>query len=507
MSVSYLELTLISISIVASVLLSVIPSQRDRTLTQGIRPSLWTTVLAFVLAFTTFGIILAALILAWIPLLSLDAFTAIVFTLIPALINMPVDLLQDVMYRISRRHYPSLHIRNSDFCYLRIGVLTCCEQRWKGGWFTLFHNSNDQLICRDNKCGAHIFVRYHPENSPGSDSNFGLRSRHRSNTFSNRPVPGQQVPIRSIGFLHHERNAQQANAQVASGPRHANQDNRTLEVALPVVEQHGQPPSTLSIQRSNNALVSVAVDRGLNLGITGQVTGPSESLSGTSSGHRTSPTPPTASTEEQASPGDTQWFGKRIGHTVHCVQLADVNDGMIVWWWNALMSASPLVAFPQYARLQHRYQVLNALSLLSDVIRVGDFILEYRRPFFEWLFKNDMGTRRGLISTPAIMCNLIVRRIPLEEWSAIPKFIPNDFTYPLSRDDGYPLLFYLLAERSRIFTLPRQEKSSANVIIEEALKADFSSRADFNINATKWVDDWLSAWGMEPELIREFDQS
>lgn len=504
---TYLELILISISLLVSLLVSLMFSQRDRILTRGIRSSRYLTTLGLALVFTTFGMMATVLILAWMPLLSVDALAAIVFALIPGLLNLPVDLLHDELFRIVRRSYPSLNISDEDLCYVCIGEKACGKQYEKGGWLTPFHNLNDQVICLDKRCGAHVFIRYRPEECSSSGRFFRMQHQSECYSFSSRPIAGCRTPIRSIAFPCTETTQTNARlARVQDGDMiNSHQEVCVSDVALSVVEHRGQPPVAVLNQRPNDALISVAVDRGANAEASKRASEAAVCTSRMSFGRRTPTSPRTIPKDKQALPGDVQWCGKRIGHTSHCVQLADMKDGMIVWWWNAIMAASSLVAFPEYVRLQHRNQVLKALSLLSDIVRVGDFILEYRRSFFEWLLMNDVDLKRGLISTPAFLCNSIIRRIPLAEWNEVSNIDADDFKFPRVRSDEYALIFYMLTEQSQLFSLPKQAKSSANVIIEELLKAEFTSRMEFDRSARRWVDDWLCAWGVRCEVLKNFD--
>lgn len=386
---------------------------------------------------------------------------------------MPTDLLCDVLYRLFRRHHESLTIDWADFCCLRVGERTCGSNHRGGGWSTKFLNLNGDEVCADERCGAHIFVRYHSGNPFRLESCLPSNCVRKVNDFSGRPVPTRRMPITSTAFV----NPEPTSSEKHSAAEQGGQSHQSLQPNGQIVVQVENPPGTSAVQETSSTASPLPT--------AGQLTR-ERALSGAKS--------------------DTHWLGRRVGHTVHCVQLADETDGISVWWWNAIMSASSLVVNPKLVRLQSKRQVLNALSLLCDIIRLGDFILEYRRPLFQWLLddpEGGLGTRRGLFSTPAALCNIIIRKIPLQEWSDLPKSFPPDFQFPRNRDDGYALLFYIIAERSKLFTLNWagvQKESSANFVIENVLKAECKNRMEFNTMATALVDEWLSCWGLGPSI-------
>lgn len=172
---SRLELFLITFALVVSTLLSLLPSSRDRARTRGIRTSRLVRVVSLISAACALALATVTTILAWLGQASLDAFAGVVFVLVPALVAMPVDLIQDVFYRFLMRKHPSLNVREAAFSYVRIGA-RCGSRRPPRGWRTVF--APDALRLGDgqdrsvylkrglmectSECSARIFIRYSP---------------------------------------------------------------------------------------------------------------------------------------------------------------------------------------------------------------------------------------------------------------------------------------------------------------------------------------------------------
>lgn len=320
---SVIDLILITVALIISALLSILPSPRLRAYTQGVQTSFIHTGLCLALSFTALVLAIVALLLGWFHEISFDALSGVVFALIPALFNMPADLFQHLLFSTFMWSRPSLALSNKQFCYVRIG-LKCSARHDPLRWPT------PQQYCQPS-CPAFYFVRYSAKN-----------------------------------------------------------------LALDEPSSENRPPNTLH--------------------------------------------------------SDTQWYGTRIGHTTYCVQLRDHNHGPKAWWWNAIKSATWLIANPALARLDNRDRVLNALALLADIVIVGDVILKSRRDFFKSQLQNNEGVKRGVSAAPGLIANFILREIGLSEWGSItPRILRSDFKYPKGEQEEYAILFYIITEKSQLY--------------------------------------------------------
>lgn len=155
-----------------------------------------------------------------------------------------------------------------------------------------------------------------------------------------------------------------------------------------------------------------------------------------------------------------QWYGYRKGHTQNFVELQDVDDGITSWWWHAVSSAHMLVAKPLTVHVSNKLRMVNALALISDIISIGDLVLEHRFEFLQHELKTNRGIQASITATPGIMCNMIMEKVGLSNWFPIEAeaLIREGYNYPLERKK-YGMLFLILAEKSSMFaSLPRERK-------------------------------------------------
>lgn len=113
-----LELLFVTISLLTSAGLSLIPSTRARARANEGRPHLILVTSSLLLALLALVMSLASLFLGWTGVISFDALTSIVFALVPALISMPIDTFQYIIFRCFVLRYKSLRPRNSTYRYM-----------------------------------------------------------------------------------------------------------------------------------------------------------------------------------------------------------------------------------------------------------------------------------------------------------------------------------------------------------------------------------------------------
>lgn len=207
-----------------------------------------------------------------------------------------------------------------------------------------------------------------------------------------------------------------------------------------------------------------------------------------------------------------QWWGIREGHSMHAVILRDQENGVKFWWWNAISSATWLIANPKIARLSRREQVLNALVLFSDIISIGDLVLYHNRDFLKHQVQHNHGITRAVDATPAIMCNLLIEELKLNEWGKIDRSILNVSEWPERKPEEYGILFFILTEKSSFYK-PKASTSQKKVsywnpaqrfsgqeILDRLESCDGSSEGT---DAKTLSEQWLSDWGCDNSL-REY---
>lgn len=235
-----------------------------------------------------------------------------------------------------------------------------------------------------------------------------------------------------------------------------------------------------------------------------------------------------------------QWYGYRKRHTKNFVELQDVDEGITSWWWEAVSSANILVAKPLTVHVSNEKRMVNALALISDIISIGDLVLEYRLPFLQHQLKTNKGVQSSVTATPGITCNLIMEKVGLNNWFPIEAEVleSKEYEYPQDRKK-YGMLFLILAEKSNMFSdrksqseeqcplgdrcqlqeqecdgllqkrrIPRlsqgePQRISGQYILDELIRHGEIDHDLFICLAEKLVDKWLIDWGCRESTLLE----
>lgn len=314
------ELLLITLTLVTSTILALVPSHRDRALDRALPPTVFLTYLPVLLALGSLALAFVALLLGWLSRISLDALAAVVFALIPALVQMPLDAFFHAYFRYRMQRHRSLKLTTSTFRYIRLGH-PC------GSADPLYREFREKFC--DESCKARIWIRSLPQ------------PQHTLFTLSCFRNPEPKPVIR--------------------------------------------------------------------------------------------------------------WHGEVKDHTRHCIVAQDLRPGLKAWWWNSVVSATWLLANPSLARVASRDAMFHVLCLVTDIIAIGDLILDVRRSFIKSQISGNKGVRRATSATPRFVCNAITTRLALEWGSISPDITKSDYNYPKDEPEEYGLLFFVLTEKSRVF--------------------------------------------------------
>lgn len=185
-----LELTLITLALLTSIVLSVIPSAR--VLNRARRPLASALVVALALLSCLCALVLSllALALGWSRDISLDALAGVVFALAPALIQLPRDTLRYGLLALRLRTRVSLRVAAPRFRYVRFGRacgrdLAAARPAWAAPF----------PACAGPACCVGMFIRalpLPPARSSRPDA-FGLAGRVRPRPPA--PPPADDAPL------------------------------------------------------------------------------------------------------------------------------------------------------------------------------------------------------------------------------------------------------------------------------------------------------------------------
>lgn len=180
----------------------------------------------------------------------------------------------------------------------------------------------------------------------------------------------------------------------------------------------------------------------------------------------------------------------------------------------------------------------HALTLIADIISIGDLVLEARRPYFQWLFervdpKPDQDLLWNLNSAYGLGSNLILEKLGLHsQWGQFASADKKEgFKYPRRSAEEYGLLFYILSVKSGRYAAThtsavgewrfwyrRKEcfRYKASDVIKRAISIKIK-RSDSNVDVADAkrnfmrdilpaIDEWLISWGCDGKELSNFDK-
>lgn len=150
----YGELALITLALCTSTILSLIPSHRTHYRHRYPHTNLFLNYLSCYAAIFSILLSIVALVLGWTGAISLDALAAVVFALIPSLVNASHDRLTYFYFRHQMGKYRSL--RTTHFRYVRLGR-PCGQDEQASSTRPRFSGN-----CPGRECVASLYIRYLP---------------------------------------------------------------------------------------------------------------------------------------------------------------------------------------------------------------------------------------------------------------------------------------------------------------------------------------------------------
>jgi hypothetical protein len=177
------------------------------------------------------------------------------------------------------------------------------------------------------------------------------------------------------------------------------------------------------------------------------------------------------------------WYGFRVAEKrdangeVRAIKLCDMANGKNFLWWRAIVGASRVVARPHDIGLNTQAGAVAALSILSDIVIIGDLLLQHHGDFLAKTFNENMNdfsdpnraspdllrssdyaermrlrSLRHRVETCAVVCNLIINRLQLDGWGPIDhRFKKFPVGSSAVRARKYAALFFMVCLESQLF--------------------------------------------------------
>jgi hypothetical protein len=225
---------------------------------------------------------------------------------------------------------------------------------------------------------------------------------------------------------------------------------------------------------------------------------------------------------KDTSPENQVWYGYLVDErrdgmgNLRAIKLCDVANGKNFLWWRAIVSASRIVARPHSIGLYTQAGAVAALSVLADIVIIGDLLLQHHGDFLATSFNENMNdfsdpnraspdlsrkdnyeermrlrSLRHRVETCAVVCNLMFNQLSLDGWGPIDH---NFSRFPAGttavRARKYAAVFFMASLESQLF-IRRPLKWSGpdimNLIWDEAPE-----------KVAEATTEWLQELGFSP---------
>lgn len=218
---STFELTLITLALLCSIVLSLIPPSKQLSRTRHLLHTYLTVNLAVLSSAGAIVLSVIALTFGWARKISLDALAGVVFALAPGLTQLPRETLTYGFnaFRMGRRK--SLNLKSHNFRYIRIGSRCGTDKNAANVYWT----ENFSPYCHAAACPVRLYIRILPLPEPSHLSS--LFSRHPQDFFG-------------PGILN------QTSTSSSSSSPHADPPNTAMQPPQPQIAP-GSPSSALAI--------------------------------------------------------------------------------------------------------------------------------------------------------------------------------------------------------------------------------------------------------------------
>eukprot|EP00178_Gracilaria_changii_P009461 TRINITY_DN27680_c0_g1_i1.p1 TRINITY_DN27680_c0_g1~~TRINITY_DN27680_c0_g1_i1.p1 ORF type:complete len:466 (-),score=51.13 TRINITY_DN27680_c0_g1_i1:728-2125(-) len=204
----------------------------------------------------------------------------------------------------------------------------------------------------------------------------------------------------------------------------------------------------------------------------------------------------------------SQWDALRIGHTRHVVELQKTSFGSTFRVWNAVSSGSWLIRKPWTLYLETQDQVLEGLSLITEICAIGNLVFFLRKKYVQIELQKGKGkltkwyNQNGLTT---LIHSSFVKELNLVDWkrSNFMRSTSTDYDSP----ENYSSLFFLLIRKSRHLKArikPTKYKPCARSVhrmLNELRQNRARSFREFEEELHALVDDWLASWGCERDKL------
>lgn len=173
-----------------------------------------------------------------------------------------------------------------------------------------------------------------------------------------------------------------------------------------------------------------------------------------------------------------------MDHDKVAVKLHDDRNGEPFFWWRSIVDAESIVIEPRRCFLESQTDAIRALTLLCDIVAIGDSVFKLFEKQWEHQFETDTDFGYTLVARPGSECNAIFEEVGLTSWGKLSGWM----AFPDSRAQRYGLLFFMLSGKSHMYSRSPRRVFGVDVVNEVWKSGD----------ASDVTRDWLKGWGFNP---------